>query len=259
VSDLTALRVAVFDPLETLKVDLPDEVVRLLALWDAAGQIADADPADDLRAAVADGTVTVDTIADRLRQGALDINAKQGAVQLRRQLEPHLAAAISAALHADGDRIVTDLRPTFDRAAETVTAMAGKFSGTATPATILAAGPEASAAFHQLTEHQATLDRVWQARLGLASTCGYGTHDVPVAMCIETADDLAHLHTAGDAYRETQRPGGRWAALATAGYRLHLNTTEQARQLVDQATEATRSQERARHATPPRPPILVIQ
>jgi hypothetical protein len=259
VTDLTALRIAVLDPLATLKVDLPEEVDRLLTLWTATSDMAALDPAGELRAAAADGTLTPDNIVERLQQAALDVNAQEGALHLRRQLEPHLASSVSIALAADADRIVTGLQPAFAEAADALAALAGRFTKRDTADAVLKAGPDTTAAWHDLAAHAATLEQIAHVRLGLATTIGAGTPDVPVAMYLAQGDDLGHLRRAGQTYRDTAEPGGRWGALVRDGYTLRLNTTGEAQQLIDEATAATRAEHDARHATPPRPPMLVVR
>lgn len=251
-TDLTRLRAAVLDPLEKLGVALPDDATAALALADASTAAAADVPANGLRAGIADGTIGPDNIADRLREAALDVAAHQGAVTLRTQLLPYLASAVQTALAADADRIVDDLRPTFDQAVETVANAAGHLRPNAKPADILTAGPASAAAYHAIAEQQAILELILQARIG------GGRPDAPAALFIEPVPNLGHLRRAGRAYQQTAGPGGRWLAMVADGCTLRLNTSREAREVVAQARAGTRREEEARHASPPRPPSLSV-
>jgi hypothetical protein len=252
VPDPTAIITGVVRPLDRLDVDFPDETVRLLAVWDAVGQVRQ--PVDTLAGQL--DQLTVDNVADRIRQAALDQAAHQGALGILQRLGHRIGAALTASLHADADRIVADLASRYGKAADTVHNAARLLRPDDDPAAILDRGHDHATAYLTMRDTLPVLDLIHQARYHLSATCGYGTPDPAIAMFIDNADNLDQLRTAARAYRNTSGTGGRWLALAAAGFRLNLNTADQARTLVGAAERATAKAKADRDRTPPRPPVL---
>ncbi len=175
-------------------VDLPIEARHALDVYAAAQEAANANPSADLRAAFEAGRLTPKNTAAAVREAALAQNAQGAAHSLAADLARPVSKAATRAIAADGDRIVTELRPAFADAASAVRRAAETFAPDADPATVLATAPDAAELWQQLADARATLDAIRGVRAGLVQ-CGYGNPSPVVAAFI--ADPTVTQSTRG--------------------------------------------------------------
>ena len=115
---------------------------------------------------------------------------------------------------------------------------AAQFNPDATAEEILAAGPEATAAWAQLEHHRAVLDGINRIAAALAFQFGYGPIDHRVAGYLAGVDHAGHLADADRLFPQATGTGGLWHRLAAAGYKLKLNTAAEAKALIANAAPA---------------------
>ncbi len=133
-------------------VDLPIEARHALDVYAAAQEAANANPSADLRAAFEAGRLTPKNTAAAVREAALAQNAQGAAHSLAADLARPVSKAATRAIAADGDRIVTELRPAFADAASAVRRAAETFAPDADPAQVLASSPVAAEVWQQLAD-----------------------------------------------------------------------------------------------------------
>jgi hypothetical protein len=211
---------------EALDVELPAEFRRAHAALATAGAVATSNPAEtvleDFRAGM-----TPEELAERVQAAALALTAQQNAHQIIRDLQSPLAKHARAAVRENGDALIRAMRKKFDHAAKAMNAAAGLFPAQSSAEDVLRLGSAAAAAWGQLAEASRVLNLVHAARMAMA---GYGTYSDPehrVLMYVADVRDPQSLAVAADAFdRDGHRagPGGRWHALAAAGFKLRLNT-----------------------------------
>lgn len=233
--------------LAALGVDLPAEAKRALAVFAAAMAAAEASPAEDLRLAFEAGKITPQNAGRMVQEAARNENARTAALGLARDLDRPVSRAATRALAEDGDRIVTELRPAFAAAAETVRRAAETFAPDADPATVLASAPDAAALWQQLAAAAQTLDAICGVRIGLAG-CGYGNASPVVAAFVTAVADTAALRKAEALHGNSPGVGGMWHALIAGGFELRLNTAAEAAAVIAKATAADASSRRAEEA-----------
>lgn len=134
-----------------LGLELPADVTRLLAIAQAAGDAATADPALGLNL----DELTADNVAEALREAAVTRAVKEGMQQLLGELNNGLGRRINLLLADDLDRAATALRPGFVEAAAVVTdaiakGLTGEVYGDAQQ--VIKAGPAASSMYHATTD-----------------------------------------------------------------------------------------------------------
>lgn len=235
--------------LNGLGITPPQDFTAALDLLSAGMEAATASAEQALLAKFDAGTLTPKNIGAEVRSAALDIACRQYARELVRGIEPAACKAAAAAVRADGDRLIHDLRVIFDRAAEAMAVAAELFDPTAPAEAVLGLGPAAAQAWNALAENAATLDAVNAARVPMALDFGYGRAAHRSAWFITGITTPAQLAAAEAGYAATGTGlGGRWHALAAAGVELHLNTAEQTA-----AVEAAVAADTARAAAVPTP------
>jgi hypothetical protein len=225
--------------LHDLDVEPPADAAAALLVRKAALTAANRDPSQTLSEAVEQGTVTEDNVADLLLEAARDKVARDVARSLLRDnLNGPLGKRALTAIREDADRIISDLRPAFDTAAEGITQ--ATFPPDTTPEKIVRLGPDATAAHNALEGHAATLDRIRGVRLALP-TPPANTPTVALFLHPSSVPDATALTRAHALYTANHRSAGRvWHALTAAGYTLRLNTADETQALIDQTEEHSR-------------------
>jgi hypothetical protein len=112
-------------------------------------------------------TVDAAQIYDQCRQTLTDTGLTTGAIgpSIVAQCTDALVARAAAAVVADLDRIITELRPTWDQAAALVhKAYQAGIRPTTTAADAIVMGDEAVAAWRTLAQPTAVLNRIWRLR-----------------------------------------------------------------------------------------------
>ncbi len=229
---------------EAAEASLPDRARVVIATFQAANAAAAERPADDLRAALVSGDLTPKNAAQQVHKAATALAAQQHATGIVRDLANPAMALFRRAVAADADRIIADLQPRWNQAASAVHAAAQHFTADTDPAHVLSAGPQAAEAWTHLDAALNTLDRIRGARVALA-TCGYGTHQQDASWFIASAPDaeaLARANAALDA------AGNGLRNLVEAGFRLRLNTADQAQAVASGAKTVTEQREAQEHA-----------
>jgi hypothetical protein len=223
--------------LESLDVAPPADALTASEVRRAAIEAANRDTsatfADDVRA----GKITPDNVEQRILATARDRLERDKVRQLLSELSGPLGRRARAALVADADRLVADLREPFDRAAEGIAA--ATFDPDADPARIVALGGDTVDVYNALADHRAALTTVQAVRQTLARW-GYGPARPRVAAFIEppgSADALAVAESILDGANRGR--GGDWHALVHRGYRLRLNTADETAELIAAANAAT--------------------
>lgn len=225
---------------QALDLDLPPDAVEALDIWSALSTTVNAKPGDDLRSALADGTLTAASAPDRLKEAALVLALKAGMQGLVIDLDRPLSIRAKGALTADADRVAGELSPRFAEAAATVVEGLAHFSPAeyADPARLLVARPGAAAHYHPVTEASAVLDtiaRVVNAIRPLTPTVsGYVTLTEEAGP--ETLAAAQAAYAAGSPLR--------WVSLfAVAGVVPALNTQAEAAQVVARSAELGRTRD----------------
>ncbi len=232
--------------LQALGLDLPEQARTALDVQAAALTAASATPTEDLRADAEAGTLDPATIGARVREAALALNARAAAHEVARELIHPLQKVATRAVMADADRIVKAMRPAFDTVAAGIAEAAARFDPDTSPERVIATGPEATAAYRTLDQHRATLDRVHAVRATLTRSYGYGATGTPAAAWyVATFVDFAQVERAQRLLEQDGGPGGQWLRLASAGYRLRLNTATEAAAVLAKAHGATDRAQRA--------------
>lgn len=218
-------------------------------LWSAADAI------DKAEAQVASGhSETADlldlepeTITERVLDSIRDRAAREAlAYQNAWHFRDALARTAGAALKDAADTVVANLRPDFDKHAKVV-AQAAKvgISEHADAAELLAsATPEQITAFRGVTAAATALDQIAGRRNEMTRVLRYGpAAHAALSFVTELTmpSDIDYAQSQYDGTTEVvqynqdhngsaltrvhkQRLGGRWLALANAGFKLHLNT-----------------------------------
>jgi hypothetical protein len=225
---------------EALGLDLPTDVAEVFGVWAALREPIDASPGNDLRAELANGTLTVANAAERIRQDALTLSLRTGMQSLLVDLERPASIRAMAAFAADADRVVDELAPRFTDAAAVVTAGLDHFSPTefADPARLLVARPGAAAHFHPVTEASAVLDTIGRVLTSVQPLA------VPVSRYVTlTSEAGAETLSAAQSAYAAGSPL-RWVSLfATAGVTAALNTGDEAAQVAARSAELGRDRE----------------
>ncbi len=184
-----------------------------------------ANPVDSLAADFANGSLTLEDFPARLRAAALELAAKGSARAVLRDLHNPLTRHAARAVRDDGDRLITELRRPFDQAKTSMTTAGSLFDENTRPEQVLALGPEAAAAWQQMTADADILDLVRAARMDM-SRWGYGTAPQRTLLFTSGIDTTDQLAVAEQAFSRSAGPGRHWHALAV-GFHLHLGTAEE--------------------------------
>lgn len=203
---------------------------------------AQAQPTDDLRAALTDGRMTPDNAADMIREAALASVARQAANEMIRDLSLVLARQITQAVRDDAPRIIEQLRARFAPAAATVTKAAQTFPPGVTAAQVVTMKPADIKVWNDLDDATATLEAVARIYRALLTEVTRHRPDHDGALFVTEVDDLDQL---GGLYRGRDK----WLEMARAGYTLALNSPEEAARITTPALEADAAREAARKAT----------
>ena len=223
---------------------------RVLDIRDAALTAANASPADDLAAGLTDGTLTPDTVGDRLLAAAVAATAQEKAHTLLRDLQVPLVPRFAQAVRADADRLLADLRKVFTPAAKTMQKAGALFPVGATGEQVLTAGANAATAWRGLEQARRTLDTVHGVRVTLARDYGIGQVQPEVLMYVRdlsSEHDVARATEAWDRHDVGTGIGGRWHALTAAGFALSLATQAQiiaTRVAIDRSAQAEQNRQR---------------
>lgn len=215
--------------LQTLGVKTPPGLARVLAVRAAlTAEVYADDPVVALCAAVENGEITKANAAKRVNDAAQRRSVREHAVQIARETELSFSRLASRELVAAADTLIAALQPTFDAAIDGIRTAARYFTADATEAAILAAGPDAAAAWQQLGSHRGTADLIFHVRMTLARS-RYGPAEPPAALFLASAADL---DVAANTFGDDRGPGGRWHRLIDAGVDLHLTTADDAQTLL---------------------------
>lgn len=231
------LTVRYLDDLTALNVTLPTKSVAAADAYREALRVASLSPAADLAAGILGGIITADTIGEHVSTGALELAAKAHAHELVRNLGTTFNRAIRDGLREDAERIITELRATFDPAAKAIMDAALHFGPGTTAADVITAKPDVVKRYNSISSHGVTLDAVRRAYLTLLTDVTRDRPDEIAALFVTDADDL-------NALEETYRDREPWLSLAHHGYTLRLNTPAEAERVV----AAAHAKEQARLA-----------
>ncbi|MEP7738120.1 hypothetical protein ABKW28_10745 [Nocardioides sp. 31GB23] len=228
--------------LEALGVAVPEQTQTARAVYEAAGQAAEASPSDDLRAAMMAGELTPANAADRLREAALAESARSTVQTLARDLHLPINRTMLVGLEAEATRIHADLAALFAPAAAEVMESARHFGADVTGDQAIAGGPKVVKLYQSLSDNTALLAAVSRAYQGLLEnvTRNLTTAGALVSLYVEDQPDL-DLEHARQLFAEPQR----WMELAAAGYTLTLNTHDQARALTQKHAARVADEEKA--------------
>lgn len=221
-------------------LDLPKGAVAALAVDAAATEAANVPPTADLLELLNAGKVTPANVGKHVAEAATRMAAQQFAQQVVRDLDGPLRMSFNAAVRAEAPALLLAMRPRFDAAAAVVEAAAEHFPPGATDKQILAGGAASAAAHEQLSEACAELGRVRAVRVLLADLTGEGEQEV--SWFIASAADATDLERASWAWRQPADP---FHSVAAAGFRLRLNTPQEAAVITSAAARATALAEQA--------------
>ena len=126
-------------------IEVPSGARDAFAIWKAAAAVLDT-PTANLGAELVDGTLTAKNVADRLRQAALEAAARETTRSMLVDLDAALGRQAIAAFHADADRTIEKLRPSYDAAADTVIDALGYFTAADSPTASWRRAPKRPAA-----------------------------------------------------------------------------------------------------------------
>ncbi|CAN5322016.1 hypothetical protein BH11ACT1_BH11ACT1_18080 [soil metagenome] len=223
--------------LESVHVELPKAARVALDALTALRTALDTTPtANDFEAP---GKLTAASAADALHELArrLTVHEKSGAAHV--ELQRIAVTQFHKAIRSNADQLITALRKPFDEAATIVHTAGRHFPPGASHAAILAAGPEAASAWHQLGAAITQLDTIRSLRMQIGDVAGHG--EQTVEWYIESATDAKALEAAQRAYTGV---GNAFHALAAAGFTLRLNTEDEAHKVANLAVKV--STERAK-------------
>lgn len=201
-----------------------------------------------------------EVIAQRIREDALSVAARDQFARAREDLNVALARSAVAAFHTASDAIVAKMRPPFRSALKVIQRAADVGLIPDTQAEELAATgtPEAIAAFRKLDPAVAQLDALARLRTQMAQVARIGPHDHPVASLLATVDHEHPLSSAEGIWRGTietvqynlppyggpirtqlrrARVGGVWLDLIVRGYKPGIATAAEAQAHVAAETE----------------------
>ncbi len=226
-----ARALATFDDLD-IEVPGLDRLAKISAAISAASAVS---PAEDLAAAIIDGTLEPDDAADRFLDTARAQTAKEAAEAIHRQVVAALSKATARAVRDHGDAIISELQPRFATAADDLAATTGVALPTRARHTL--ADPTLTDTHTRRATATAELTAIARVRSSLAETYRFGPREESPTWWITgkdlTQDDLdraAHL-------------GRKWLALIEAGFRLHLATPSEAEATATAAASRTRSRQ----------------
>lgn len=227
--------------LEALGVALPAETANARAIHQAAGEAALTSPADDLRAAMVRGDITPDNVGQYVRDAALAQNARETVHSLARDLALPIKNAMLKGLKDEADRIRDDLAAVFNPAAAEVVEAAKYFGPSVTGDEAIAAGPKAVKLYQNHQSNTATLTAVSRAYQALLNgiTGDLTTVGPIVGLYIESPADLEQ---AAQLFEKADR----WMQLATAGFKLTLNSAENTRRASSEYFAGIAAEEEAR-------------
>lgn len=157
--------------LDAAGIEPPAGIIRAVDIDLALGVTSTIEVLTELRAGI-NGTMTPAKCAAALKVAAADLLAQERASQLRNDVQPDLDSIARRALHADADRILTDLRPKFAEAVAQVRAVVDMF-GTLNPPSDIRNAPGLVDLVNRSTSAQEYLRHVRTVRLDLADV-GYG-------------------------------------------------------------------------------------
>jgi hypothetical protein len=165
-----------------------------------------------------------------------------------RDLIPTLDRMEMRAIAAHGDTIIDGMRPLFDEAAATLTAVRERLGPNPNKEAVMGAGPAAVAAYQEREEAQRVLTLIHRVRRTMAEA-NYGppggSPGAEVPWFIVTPRDADDLAAAVGAWNTT---GDRLANVSDAGFALRLNTAAETLELlagVQRVTEAAEAADRA--------------
>lgn len=205
-----------------LGVETPPRIAALQATWDAAWAAANAQPSDDLRQALIDGTLTADTAAEMVTAAAARAAAREHALTITRDLEHVLIKLEAEAVRESADQMIEGMRPRFDELVNELKA-ALTVVGTATPAEAAQAGPAVVEAMQARDAAVRELDDVRRVVTALGQA-GYGPAEPLVAWFLA---DARRLNVAQSVMAE-----GRFVALVSHDFELRLNTAAEVGKLI---------------------------
>jgi len=228
-------------------VDLPDPLKDALATWESITKPASVvGPVADLLDAALDGSLTADTVTERVEAAALALTAQANAQNLVPQVGARLGQRFAALIQQHGDTIVEQLAEPFGRAGTVLIDAAAVVPAGVTADEVIRWGAASAEAWNVLGNAAAVLDQIAALRVEMQTVYGYGhgeAEPLRVAYFLATAhgpDMLTRANQlfAGQIAGVTQNdddPGGRWARLARANLTLRLNKAREVSELISRA------------------------
>ena len=214
------------DTLNRAGIPLPDEAQAALDTLNAVRSWADTDPIADAEADP--DPLTVDNAAARVQDLALKLGARDHMMTASRAFDHRAARAFVEAIRPHAPQLLEQARPLYDSGAE-VLQRAGEilFVGCSRDDAI-AAGHEGLTVWENMQWANDHLGMVRAARNELVMLAG-GDITKEVSSYIAEADGSARLTQAHLLFNHQH--DYIWHSLTAAGFRLHLNNFEEARQV----------------------------
>ena len=223
--------------LETVGVALPAEATAALTTLATLRETTDAQPAASLPDMA---TLTPKNAAQLLTEHAQRLNTLEKMATALPQFEGIAVNQFRTTIRDNADKLLIGLRTPFDEAASVVQVAGRHFPPGASDSHVLAAGPDAAAAWHQLGAALATLDTIRSIRVQIGDLAGHG--EQRPEWYIDGASDATALEAAHRAYYAT---GNAFHGLAAAGFTLRLNTEAEATQVAAHARQVSNDREAA--------------
>lgn len=223
---------------ELLGIEI-EGLAELVAISKAMAEAAAVDPADELAAEIAAGSITPKNAGEKLLGAASRQVAATAAQEVYRTALVAISKRTRSAVAAHAGAIVAELQPRFTEAADRLASTVGV--RVPAKAKQVLSTPGAAAAHARRSEASQDLSRIAQVRTSLATQYRWGDREPTASWWIAEARDLDALDTA-------ERLGRNWYALLEAGFTLQLNDPTQSAKVTAAATAATDRANRAREA-----------
>ncbi|BAD55091.1 hypothetical protein [Nocardia farcinica] len=237
-----------------LGAKVPAKLQGILDAGEATLQWMPADSLNALQNAIVEGKFTAETASGYLDAELNRTERQPGDVQSKAQ--DYLARTFTVTLrNGAADQIIDSLRPAFEKARDGFDTASEWITPSTTAEQVLAAGPDAAAAWSALAEHRRTLDNLYS----LATTLYHDFQLVPrhpfmltgtepiAAFFVGPSVDLRIADQALEPLRSNGRRGGRWTGLR-ALTQLQWNTATEARRIADAQQESIAAAERRHYA-----------
>lgn len=235
--------------LEALGIEPPEGLTTAVAVRRALSAAAVDSPTAPIADDLLHGRLTPDEAVKRVLAAAHELTIRDKAREVVKDLDRTVERAATRAVLAAADDILTAMRPKLTAACKQLTAAVEVLGPNPDKHAIRQLGPGAIRSWDQWQAAAATLDAIRRTRLALAEA-GYGSRDTRtehLSWYLAELPDEDYLAAA----TSIALPGPNLARLAAHGYKLALNTPEQAAKLLAEARNATaRAQAAARADNP---------